>query len=240
MKGMGAAASASFRTGMNRLLSILFPRRRASEPSQRVVWALAFALLLGGLLVPALAAKPGNVILPIEGDSLPQTPEIDRLEARLVLGADGWRVAAIQSSSSCGEAPRAALPSGKPWLVSHLRFVLSDIDADNDLDVIVVNRHSGRAQSVWRNNGTGPFERVRENRYGMQRFPEDRMSGRDRARADFALLAASGSLMRTRPSAAATLRRQGYASRPHPRTPHSSQVHASSLGRAPPSAISFA
>ena len=200
------------------------------------------------LLICSLAALPGRaseragssaVTIEIGADALPLTPEMDRLVANLELRPGGWRVSTILpagnhlGSHSPGEFD-AGEPSWRKHLVSHLQFVLSDIDADDDLDVIVVDRHSGRAQSVWRNNGSGPLERLAGNRFGKTRFPNDRLGRHDSTSVYFDMLAVSGACLGLQLQTTDALRRilepRVHASDPLP----AERGQTSCLGRAPP------
>jgi len=137
---------------------------------------MSLFLLLALLAFPGLSrplGAQGEITQDLAADVLPLTPEFDRLRVLLVRRPQGWTVSAIHPASIGTTTPEAPQPLLRRMEVAHLRFVLSDLDADDDLDVIVVNRYSGAAQSVWLNHGAGPLERLRTDRFGKLRFPDD-------------------------------------------------------------------
>lgn len=238
------ACSSSTSLRMNWLPSIVsFSPYRSAVccrvwPRLRQISILCCALAFASLFAQA-GSEPRKRTLPIAGDALPQTPELDQLEARLVLGSHGWKIAAIGAAKAQSRLVHHSGSLESSPFVSPLRFVLSDIDSDSDLDVIVINRISGRAQSVWRNNGGGPFERVQENRYGRLRFPEGQLSRRDDASADSWLPATCGSVVRISRALAMTPLVQADASlRELVRHCHN-HIRSCSSGRAPPAGNSL-
>jgi hypothetical protein len=52
-----------------------------------------------------------------------------------------------------------------------VEFVLSDIDSDADFDIIVLDALANTEKSVWRNDGSGRFQKLPQKLYGKHRFP---------------------------------------------------------------------
>lgn len=206
---------------------------------------LALALAQGLPLVAAGSQEFGRLRVPLSADALPLTPEADPLDVHLVLRPEGWRVSQIRpaalrqhgESRTAWQAPRlpGTLLRNTGLQIPHLDFLLSDIDADNDLDVIVVNRYSGAAQSVWVNHGTGPFERRGADRFKGIRFPDDRLSRTDTSRAHLPVWVSLLSSLLPWPAASSAF---GGESRRCAAVPESPLVCTNSRpfsGRAPPS-----
>jgi hypothetical protein len=178
-----------------------------------VAWRLALAsILLPTLDLPALGSNvPGELVtapseahnaslsrLSLPGFSLPRLAMgTEQLRMQLHLQAELLDACPAWDSSDApflDDLDGTLLPvSGESCRdISHLELIFADIDADNDLDVIVVNLLSAEAESVWRNDGKESLTRLADNRFGATPFRHNRMGHNASRRPDISLLLGMG------------------------------------------------